>query len=218
VRIDCFTRSLHWAISQRYGGVLDIQAEEYSRPLRLKPNVRRILESILFLIEEGVGKGAPLTQYQIVKSLFLADLHHLQNYGRPITFDNYAALEFGPVPETAYDILKPSSRPIPGEEENWPLWEREPAGGKAFRYVRPKRSANKRVLSKSDQLALGEAMETAIKLPFGRIVDITHKHPAYEKAWSSRGTKMSMRMDYKLLLPDDDSELLEEIVHASKFM
>lgn len=179
--------------------------------------MQRIIEAILFLIEEGERRSAPLTQYQIVKSLFLADTDHLQNYGRPITFDNYAALEFGPVPETAYDLLKPTSLPPVGIDM-WPLWEREPAGGKAFRYVRPKRVANIRVLSKSDQSALLEALETAMTLPFGRIVDITHKHPAYEKAWTARGTKMSNRMDYKLLVPNNDGDLLDEIAHASKFI
>lgn len=180
--------------------------------------MKRILESVLFLIEEAEAIGAPLTQYQIVKALFLADVDHLQNYGRPITFDNYAALEFGPVPETAYDLLKPSSSPPADHFGPWPLWDREPAGGKAFKYVRPKRAANRRVLSRSDQSALLEAMETARSLPFGRIVDITHKHPAYAHAWGSRGAKMSKRMNYALLLPDTDYDLADEIAHASKFV
>lgn len=195
-----------------------IESRTRTTPVRLKPNFRRIVEAILFLIEEGQGKGAPLTQYQIVKSLFLADVDHLQNYGRPITFDNYSALEFGPVPETAYDLLKPNALKPDGIQGPWPLWDREPAGGKAYSYVRPKRRPNMRVLSISDKSALLEALETAKTLPFGRIKDITHKHPAYVTAWESRGHRMSNRMNYCLLLSENDSDLAEEIAHASKFM
>ena len=47
-----------------------------------------------------------ITQYDIVKSLFLADKAHLNRYGRPITFDNYFAMKDGPVPNLAYNLLK----------------------------------------------------------------------------------------------------------------
>src|SRR5436189_4235490 len=72
----------------------------------LKPNVQRIVAAISLIIDEAREAGQPITQYDIVKSLFLADRSSLNKYGRPITFDNYAAMKDGPVPSLAYNFLK----------------------------------------------------------------------------------------------------------------
>src|SRR5271155_2168922 len=45
-----------------------------------KPDRERILEAIIYLI----NKGKNLSQYDIVKTIFLADKAHLNRYGRPI--------------------------------------------------------------------------------------------------------------------------------------
>lgn len=113
-------------------------APQYRRPF--KPDKDRILEAILFLI----GRSSSLSQYEIVKSLFLADRTHLNTYGRPITFDNYVAMEHGPVPSLAYDALKPSYN-FAGtfkEERPWVTIR----DGKKNRFVNPKR-AFRRALS-----------------------------------------------------------------------
>lgn len=44
---------------------------------RMDPDRKKILEVILFLLEEGERRGLLLTQYDIVKSMFLADKKHL---------------------------------------------------------------------------------------------------------------------------------------------
>jgi uncharacterized phage-associated protein len=177
--------------------------------LRLEPNKTKLLEAILYLIQRGEALGTPLTQYQIVKSLFLADVSHLNVYGRPITFDNYAALEFGPVPVTAYDMLKPEN------QHNW-LWEREPVTSRAYRYVRPSRPPNLRKLSGSDRKVLDEALDRVRELGFGGVRDETHAHRAYVEAWERRGQAASARMQYRLLLESPDDELLEDLVYASR--
>lgn len=186
--------------------------------VRLEPNRPKLLEAILFLIEEGERDRSPLTQYQIVKSLFLADVAHLNQFGRPITFDNYAALEFGPVPSEAYEMLKPTYR----WRLHFPLdrapWEREPASltSKAYRYVRPARSPNLRVLSRSDLQHLAAALERVRELGFGGTRDETHQHPAYVDAWSRRGDRLSVAMDYGQLLGEDDPDTLADIAFASR--
>lgn len=188
-----------------------------TRRIRLEPNRRKLLEAILYLIGQGERDGAPLTQYQIVKSLFLADTAHLNSYGRPITFDNYSAMEFGPVPNEAYDMLKPTY--------SWRMklgldrapWEREPIPRTAaLRYVRPARQANLRVLSQSDVDALTTALERIRELGFGGVVDATHSHPAYVAAWDRRGAAGSVPMDYVALLSAPDEDAVEDIVFASR--
>jgi hypothetical protein len=187
-----------------------------TRRFRLEPNRRKLLEAILYLIGRGERDGQPLTQYQIVKSLFLADTAHLAAYGRPITFDNYAAMEFGPVPTEAYDMLKPGySWKVKFERDGAP-WAREPVEhSTAFRYLRPERAANFRVLSKSDVVALHGALGRVRELGFGGTKDETHRHPAYLAAWERRGTAGSVPMDYAALLVDGDQEVLEDLAFAS---
>jgi hypothetical protein len=186
---------------------------------KLRPSTRRIVEAILFLIEEAERRRTYVTKYDIVKTLFVADSQHLNNYGRPITFDNYYAMENGPVPTEAMSMLEPSYDGGSFIGAEWPLWSTEPSpedGPKARKYVRPKRSPNLRVLSATDVSALEDAL-TAIKAQsFGQVRDLTHRHRAYQEAWARRGGKGSVLMDYGLLFDTPDPEALEELVHASK--
>lgn len=185
--------------------------------MRLKPNHKRILEAALFVIAEGERLRSPVTQYEIVKSLFLADVAHLERYGRPITFDNYAALEFGPVPEAAYDMLKPTYNHRPQyDDEAWPPWRREHAHGKAYFY-RPRREPNLRVLSKTDTAALAAALDEVKALRFGGVVDKTHKNPAYIEAWAKRGEKGSSPMIYAQILAEPDDQLAADLAEASRY-
>lgn len=186
--------------------------------MRLKPNRKRILEATLFLIQEGERRRSPLTQYEIVKSLFLADVAHLEKYGRPITFDNYFALEFGPVPEASYDMLKPAYEPgAHYPDEAWPPWRREHAGGRAYYYRGPRRDPNLRALSKTDVAALTTALDEVKQLRFGGVVDKTHRNTAYLDAWNSRGDKGSAPMNYAQVMAEPDEELAADVAEASRY-
>lgn len=186
--------------------------------MRLKPNHRRILEAILYLVQEGERRRAPVTQYEIVKSLFLADVGHLERYGRPITFDNYSALEFGPVPEAAYDMLKPNYNPNHHfADEAWPPWRREHAHNRAYFYRGPRRDPNLRVLSKTDTAALSVALDEVKGLRFGGVVDKTHKNPAYTEAWNNRGEKGSAPMHYARIMAEPDEALVADLAEASQY-
>lgn len=190
---------------------------------KLRPNLKRILESILFLIAnaENEKDGDYLTQYEIVKSLFIADKMHLEVYGRPITFDNYTAMKNGPVASQAYNMLKPDFDGGKHFEENWPIWtsESSPAdGNNARKFHRLKRQPNVRALSESDRTTLLEALEIVKSLEFGGVRDLTHKDAAYVAAWKENGGKKAYEMDYVRLLPDQDEDSYLDLVHASKFI
>lgn len=185
--------------------------------MRLKPNHKRILEATLFLIQQGEKQSRPVTQYQIVKSLFLADVAHLERYGRPVTFDNYHALEFGPVPEAAYDMLKPAFDPVPYPSEAWPPWHREPAGNRAFYYRGPAREPNLRMLSKSDVTALSAALKEVQALGFGGVKDKTHENPSYKEAWAKRGSKRAAPMNYARVMAKPDELLATDLAEASRY-
>jgi len=54
-----------------------------------------------------------LTKHQAFKLLYFADLRHLERYGRPITGDQYVAMDYGPVPSNTYDLVKIPGRELP---------------------------------------------------------------------------------------------------------
>lgn len=187
----------------------------------LTPNRKKIIESILLLIEEAAKAGFKLTQYDIVKSIFIADLWHLKKYGRPISFDNYAALPFGPVPRETYDILKPSYDGVRHFGGEWPFWDRiscPERGDKSFEYRNARRPANRRRLSQTDVNELQDAFQFVRTEGFSGVKDWTHMHKAYTSAWNSRGEKKSSPMDYHLLDEGLDAEMVGNLVHASRFM
>ena len=190
-----------------------------SRPW-LRPNKRKILESILHLISEAEQRGTHVTRYEIIKSLFLADRSHLNMYGRPITFDNYYAMRDGPVPSEAKKMLMPAYAPK-DLSDSWPLWAMEPSpqdGRSAYKYVRPTRKANSRVLSATDISALNEALSNVKAKTFAQVREETHLEAAWIEAWKPNGGKESYHMDYALMLDAHDPEAIEDIVFASRNM
>lgn len=185
---------------------------------RMRANIQKILEAVLFLLREATQSGVKVTQYDIVKSIFIADIWHLEKYGRPISFDNYAAMENGPVPCETYDLLKPD---YPGERyfEGWPLWKTSPAtdkGATATYYCDPGRDPNMRKLSQTDAQELAQALKQVLSWGFGATKDFTHLNPAYAAAWASRGKKKSVPMEYSKLLGDLDDDRVAQLIHASK--
>ena len=191
-----------------------------NRP-KLKVNYRKAVELILFLIEEAERRGVYVTTYDIVKSVFVADVAHLNNYGRPISFDNYYAMKDGPVPSAIYELLG-DERPekFTPEFGAWPLWHKEPSpkdGGNVMKFVRPKRSANLRMLSETDISALKEALSLIKAQSFTQTRDMTHEYPAYIEAWKPAGSKKSYLMNYTLLIEGGDEDLVSDLVHASHY-
>ena len=46
--------------------------------------------------------------------------------------------------------------------------------------------------------------------------DYTHRIPAYKQAWDSRGIRDMNEIDLRILLPDFDEDMLENLEIASK--
>lgn len=182
---------------------------------QMKPNLPKILESILHVLHLAERSGSPPTQFEIAKTIFLADYRHLETYGRPITFDNFVAMEHGPVPSATYDMLKASFE--------WPRlglqrapWATKPAGGKKRHYVNPERSANLRKLSETDADELAKAFRDVRTMGFGKTSDFTHHIPAYKSAWNARGDNNARKMDLRQLLPEFDDQMIGDLEYVSK--
>jgi uncharacterized phage-associated protein len=182
---------------------------------KMKPSVERIVEAILFIIQEAQKRGLRVTQYDIVKTLFLADKAHLNKFGRPITYDNYTAMEHGPVPSVAYNILKEESRTIERLSVKVP-WKRVKSVGKEYIYQKPARGYNDDILSESDISALSEMLTVVKSLGFAQVRRLTHEDLAYDVAWKNRGEAKSSAMSYALLFDTPDIEMAQEISFASQ--
>lgn len=190
--------------------VLSIRLGEQAKNMthKLKPRADKIVETIIFLIARTDKKKKVSTQYDIVKTIWFADTWHLEKYGRPVTFDNYVAMENGPVPSKTYDILK-------DKEYHDTLWSVTPYTGKANSYHDAQRQFNTEKLSESELKELTEAQDLVWSLGFGNTKDVTHTHPAYKRAWvADHPGQKSFPMDYVLLV-DGDEELYQDLVFAS---
>jgi uncharacterized phage-associated protein len=182
----------------------------------LREDTASICEAMLYVM----GAVPNLTQYQIVKALFLADRAHLNRYGRPITFDNYVAMEHGPVPSLAYDVLKPTHQlkfryKFGGDVP----WKSAPVPNSKARRYTPLRPPNLDHLSRSDRLALDEAVGVVKHMSFDDLRNLTHEDRAWKEAWAKSPSKnSSVPMKIALLLDNGDGErLADQLVYASEY-
>lgn len=176
---------------------------------QLTPNYIKIVEALLYLME--LAGERPLDQYKLGKALFFADREHLNLFGRPITFCNYAAMKDGPVPSEAYSLLK--GEPLKGGQHIDTPWQAKNVRDNIFNYI-PERVANRRKLSVSDLETLEAAYEFVKDKSFGEIRNLTHEDHAYAEAWDRRGEKNSVRMKLELLA-NGDADLADDLVFAS---
>jgi uncharacterized phage-associated protein len=181
--------------------------ETYAR--EFFPDKDRVLEAIVYIMNERQN----LSQYEIVKSIFFADRIHLNQFGRPITFDSYVAMEQGPVPSLTYDLLKPGDNFRSLYKQN-PPWVYS-SNGRINRF-RAVRQANLDILSKTDLEALKEGLSTVITLPRAELEKKLHDDPAYVEAWKRRGTKKSIDIKAVNLLDSRSEEVIENLSYATR--
>jgi uncharacterized phage-associated protein len=180
----------------------------------------RIIAAISLLIVEAGSRGYEVTQYDLVKSLFLADRAHLNKYGRPITFDNYVAMKDGPVPSLSYDFLKDDRNAIRRHNINLP-WRRTEASHiahNAFVYSIDKNAVNTDALSPSDARELKAALVIIKSLGFNQVRKLTHDDAAYIDAWEEEGTLRRYSMSYMMLFDVPSEELAADLSFLSKHM
>ncbi len=183
--------------------------------VQLRPNLQKILAAITHVIATAEKQQLPIKQYDILKTLFIADKSHLNVYGRPITFDNYYAMRAGPVPSLAYELLKENKRVLKNKNIPHLPWDRTLHGGRYY-YSRPNIVQFHDVLSDSDKLALSNAWNVIQSLTFKQIRALTHNDPAYIEAWDESGTGRSYKMSYGMFFDSPDFEKAETIEFLSK--
>lgn len=195
-----------------YRSVLMIIGSSDARRV-LKEDKRKIEESILYLLKRREG----LTQFQIGKALYFADMEHLNRFGRPVTFDNYTAMQKGPVPSLAYDALKPEKdySQLMGSDRPWTSIPR--GSNPDANEFTANRLPRLEYLSKTDLEALDLGLDKVLNTPREELHRLTHDNPAYKEAWSSKAPGQKgkfMRLD--LMIERDGDQLADDLAYISR--
>jgi len=189
-------------------------------PLKFRPKLDKIVELLLYLAHQQPGAD----KYQAVKFFYLADREHLARYGRPITFDNYYALWYGPVASKALDLLEGDKwvlkaanieglpfKTVAGKAKN---------GSDTIFISDPSRDVNLDLFSKSDLRVFDEILEKYRNASFKELMDMTHEHEAYKTAWTSRRAGDRAEMYYEEMIDDEKrrAALIEDLDPVSANM
>jgi uncharacterized phage-associated protein len=192
---------------------------EASMPLKFRPKLDKIVELLLYLAHHRPGAD----KYQAVKFFYLADREHLNRFGRPITFDNYYALWYGPVASKALDLLE-NDESVLKEAKIEALPFRTELGkaknGSQTTYIRdPLRAVNLDLFSKSDLLVFDEIIAKYRDASFEELMKLTHEHSSYKVAWERRQGQRAA-MHYEEMVEDEHrrAALVEDIAPVSAHM
>jgi uncharacterized phage-associated protein len=186
--------------------------------VKLVPNISKTIDAIRFLVAEAKRRGKHVSQYDILKSLFLADRSHLNRCGRPVTYDNYFAMRDGPVASLAYNILKQDPKTLVEHDIHDLPWRRvgPQTGSGRFYYEDAKEvEEDGETLSPSDASALADALTVVISMSFTQIRKLTHDDPAYVEAWRDNGPKR-FHMSYGMLFDSPDYDMAERVKALSE--
>jgi len=136
----------------------------------------KAINALLFISQNICDDNGYADKYATLKILYFAEKKHLANYGRLITDDKFAALKFGPVPSSSYDILDYNV-------DNFAQINRS--------MVKPIGQLNLKKLSKSDVNCLTEAIQENKGLGFTALKRKSHDE-AYHKAFDNSFQWMSL--------------------------
>jgi uncharacterized phage-associated protein len=157
--------------------------------VKAKFDQRKALHAILFVVTR---LPKPANVYNVLKCLYYADRQHLQEFGRPIYGDTFYALEHGPIPSAAYEIIKYANG-----RAKWDLQFPE-----AFElldvndiHVSARGPVDTDLLSRSDMACLLDAARKYGKMPFGKLKKLSHQGKAFENADPNGEIKLADLID-----------------------
>lgn len=135
----------------------------------------KVLESLLYIIDNGTEDV-----WRSLKLFFYAEKIHMEKFGQPITGDVFIAMEKGPVPSLAYDLIKVvQGKNVPHASDIATLNPGEAFSSTGKIKLTPKRAANLDVLSESAIEALNESIEVYGKLSDEALSEKAHSEECY---------------------------------------
>ena len=121
--------------------------------------------------------GGQINKMKALKLVFIADRYHLRQYGRPVTNDEYLAMDYGPVPSGCKDLAELSDFLDPHEQEYAARFLQ-----RTSQYDFASRAeVETPVFSASDLEALAFAWRHYGEFDQFRLADITHEFPEWKR-------------------------------------
>jgi hypothetical protein len=182
-------------------------------PTTYRTNHDKLLEALVLLAELAPG----IDVFHAAKCLFYADKWHLNEYGRPVTGDVYVAMDQGPVPSSAYDMVKLNERRLDGEMLSRISEALQITG--EHRNLTPRRPANRRLFSRTDIRCIERAVREIAPMEVGELWDMAHAEPAYVAAFRE-GAK-PQPIDYADMIDldcPDRAEVIEELRESAPYV
>ena len=157
--------------------------------LKAKFDQRKALHAMLFVVTH---LSKPANVYNVLKCLYYADRQHLQEYGRQIYGDTFYALEHGPVPSAAYEIIKYANG-----RAKWDLQFPEALESLDVNdiHVSARAPVDTELLSRSDMACLLEAARKYGKMSFAKLKKLSHQGKAFENADPNGEMKLADLID-----------------------
>jgi uncharacterized phage-associated protein len=161
--------------------------------VHLKFDYKKAVQALNFF---AIKSGGTINKLKVIKLIFFADRYHLRKYGRPITNDEYFAMEYGPVGSGIKDIAEMNE-----------FWNSD-------KYVLSYITAPTRydvksikdydcdVFSESDLEALSFAWDEFGKYDEFKLAEITHQYPEWKRREHALENSKRERMDYKDFFDD----------------
>jgi uncharacterized phage-associated protein len=164
---------------------------------------QKTAEAIIYLAQ----RISQPTALALAKLLYFADKTSLELYGRSITGDTYYAMQHGPVPSNAYDMMKAAKdTDVYGFHIEYE------------KHIVPNRNANLGEFSKSDMKCLDQVAAAYGNYPLWQLRELSHDE-AWQKAWANAGNAHRVRIpmeDVISILDDEEHTLMEYLRETHK--
>ncbi|OQX51969.1 MAG: hypothetical protein B5M53_09800 [Candidatus Cloacimonas sp. 4484_209] len=158
-------------------------------------DIDKILNVILYILQEK----EEVSKTKLMKLLFLIDFAHLRKYNRPITWVEYHRLPKGPIPSYLLDIINTAighnAAPVINEDiknfRNMVKITKRVIGQREGFFLSPLKQPDMDELSSSEIEVIDEILKRYGNKNARELIDITHRHPAWNKNTQDKVIKYS---------------------------
>ncbi|HSY52167.1 MAG TPA: Panacea domain-containing protein [Thermoanaerobaculia bacterium] len=168
--------------------------------IRFRFAPEKLVQALVFFARRGVRD---LDKMKAAKLLFHADKYHLLKYGRPVIGDQYACMEYGPVPSASLNVMNDvvahdkHFRPLAKDLFDEYLTV-EKSMFRKYPVFRARKDPDLDVFSESDIEALDYARKNYGSKPAWKLSEQSHDEPSWRLANEQRAPGSSVIMDYRL--------------------
>jgi uncharacterized phage-associated protein len=156
---------------------------------RFNFDTQKAIQATLYILSKLGGEA---DYHKVFKILYFAEQKHLIKYGRPVTSDEYQAMQFGPVPSYLYDIFKAVERgkaPFFDAKQYQQFFKVSRYG--ATPYVSGIASPDIEQLAETEIEVLDQSINENKDLTFKQLIDKSH-----DDAWSAAFNQSDVEIPY----------------------